>query len=329
MCDTFLYRHNGTVWFCKNSDREPDEPQLVEFHPAYCGENQARATYIDVHVPEQRNAVLLSRPSWIWGAEIGCNEHGVAIGNEAVYTKLISHSGEALLGMDLLRIALEQALTATSACDIIVQYLQEYGQGGPAGYHDKKFRYDNSFIITDHQSSFILETAGRFWARKKINTMAAISNDLSLATDYDDICPEAKPFARQHGWWNGRAEFNFRKAFRTRTMPWVAKAQQRLASNLNFLQQIDTNVVSQQTFMNLLRSHKHDRPSGNADVCMHAKGPLRPSATTNSMIAELKSNTMPRVWSSFGQPCENEYKRVNLDEVAILKNEQPRLTLER
>jgi dipeptidase len=321
MCDTFVYRDNNhksnSVWFCKNSDREPDEPQLVEYHPAYTGQNQQATTYLNIDVPNQRSAVLLSRPSWIWGAEIGVNEHGVAIGNEAVYTRLIQKTGTALLGMDLLRIALEQAQTAESACNIIIQYLQKYGQGGPAGYRDKKFRYDNSFMVSDHDESFILETAGKFWAKKRVSTMAAISNDLSLTTDYDEISPAAKSFALHKGWWNGKDEFDFRAVFRTRFMPWAARSKQRRECNLRNLQQLSPAAVDEQSFIPLLRAHKRNKPSSNADVCMHAKGLLRPSATTNSMIAKLTTNAMPQVWSSFGQPCQNEFKPVDLTAVSI------------
>jgi hypothetical protein len=41
----------------------------------------------------------------MWGAEMGANEKGVVIGNEAVWTKLNSEDDlvERLLGMDLLR----------------------------------------------------------------------------------------------------------------------------------------------------------------------------------------------------------------------------------
>lgn len=39
----------------------------------------------------------------MWGAEMGANEHGLVIGNEAVWTKIDDDKTEKLLGMDLLR----------------------------------------------------------------------------------------------------------------------------------------------------------------------------------------------------------------------------------
>jgi len=54
---------------------------------------------------EKTYSVVLSKPAWMWGAEMGANERNVVIGNEAVWTKLNGDedSIEALLGMDLLR----------------------------------------------------------------------------------------------------------------------------------------------------------------------------------------------------------------------------------
>lgn len=62
-----------------------------------------QCTYIEVEQVWKTHAVILSRPSWLWGAEMGANELGVCIGNEAVWTKEPVGEGEALLGMDLLR----------------------------------------------------------------------------------------------------------------------------------------------------------------------------------------------------------------------------------
>jgi len=64
-----------------------------------------QCTYITVEQAEQTYAVVLSRPSWLWGAEMGANEHGVCIGNEAVWGREEVCDAEALLGMDLVRSA--------------------------------------------------------------------------------------------------------------------------------------------------------------------------------------------------------------------------------
>ena len=50
-------------------------------------------------------AVILSKPAWMWGAEMGANDQGVCVGNEAVWTKLNGPADleEKLLGMDMVR----------------------------------------------------------------------------------------------------------------------------------------------------------------------------------------------------------------------------------
>lgn len=58
----------------------------------------------------QTHAVVLSRPSWLWGAEMGANEHGVSIANEAVITKEPASETEALLGMDLVRLVINDCI---------------------------------------------------------------------------------------------------------------------------------------------------------------------------------------------------------------------------
>src|SRR5512139_3789519 len=111
MCDTLiatkLATSNGIAIFGKNSDRPPNEGQHLAYFPSvkYPANSQVKCTYIEIPQVEKTHAVLLSKPYWMWGAEIGVNEHGLVIGNEAVYSKIPANKEPALLGMDLLRLA--------------------------------------------------------------------------------------------------------------------------------------------------------------------------------------------------------------------------------
>lgn len=62
-----------------------------------------KCTYIEIEQVAHTYAVVLSRPAWLWGAEMGANEHQVCIGNEAVWGRQSADDEEALLGMDLVR----------------------------------------------------------------------------------------------------------------------------------------------------------------------------------------------------------------------------------
>src|SRR5690554_6713593 len=97
---------------------------------------------------------------------MGCNEFGLNIGNEAVFTKE-PYRKKGLLGMDMLRIALERCKTSVEALQLLIDLLGRYGQGGNCGFQ-KRFTYHNSFLIADKNSAYVLETAGEYWAAKKV-----------------------------------------------------------------------------------------------------------------------------------------------------------------
>src|SRR5699024_6114614 len=126
-------------------------------------------------------AVLISRPWWMWGAEMGTNEYGVTIGNQAVFTTSATRGAPGLLGMDLVRLGLERARTADEAIETIVSLLEAYGQNGSCSYEHRAFTYHNSFVIADSSHAVVLETAERQWASEYVRTRSrSISNGLTI-----------------------------------------------------------------------------------------------------------------------------------------------------
>ncbi|GAA1798828.1 hypothetical protein GCM10009795_050390 [Nocardioides hankookensis] len=183
MCDTFVIRGSGGMLLAKNSDRDPNEAQLWEWTPAadHEADEVVRTTYVAVPQVARTHATVVSRPWWMWGAEMGANEHGVAIGNEAVFTKEKASLEPGLLGMDLLRLALERATSAREAAEVVVALLEEHGQSGPCSAEHRRFTYHNSFLVADRESAIVLETAGRHWATEDVRGRArSISNGLTI-----------------------------------------------------------------------------------------------------------------------------------------------------
>lgn len=221
-CDTFvvlppLTAHGGVI-FGKNSDRPKGEVQELIYQPAqqYNPGEQLQCTYITVEQVEATHAVILSKPSWMWGAEMGANANGVVIGNEAVWTKLESplDCDEKLLGMDLVRLGLERSETAEQAVEVITDLLERCGQGGPCSDTVPDFTYHNSFLIADSKEAWVLETAGKVWAAEKITAGCRnISDALSIGTKIDRSSAELKEVAQKHGLWDGQGEFNFARVY--------------------------------------------------------------------------------------------------------------------
>jgi hypothetical protein len=197
MCDTVCVVTADRVLFGKNSDREPGEAQGVELIPARSGRSGAvRCTHVQVPQVERTRAVLLSRPAWMWGGEMGANDAGVVAGNEAVFTRFKA-AKRGLTGMDLLRLALERAATAREAAQVVIELVAVHPQGGRMGFRNQNFSYFSSFLFADAREAWVLETAGLYWALEKVRRL--------------DVDPTAfGPFPRERAdeaslwWWHER-----------------------------------------------------------------------------------------------------------------------------
>jgi len=318
MCDIQVMIRDGITWFAKNSDREPGEPQLVVRVPKEKAkfQNKLKTTYIEIDQTTKRHAVILSKPSWIWGAEMGVNDAGVVIGNEAVFSKVMEHEN-GLIGMDLLRLGLERGDNAQHAMQIIIELLQKHGQGGVAGFRDKSLRYDNSFIIADPKEAWVLETAHRHWVAKKVKTNWAISNCMTIGEDFDRKSAGIEDFAIKKGLLKKNETFNFKKTFDSWFIPFFAGAHKRVQLSNECLAKNIKKPISLQSIANNLRAHNHaskDITAGsNSDVCMHAGGFIRRSQTCGSMISKLSEHGNLHFATGTSAPCLSIFKPVNFD----------------
>jgi secernin len=308
MCDTFAYRgmvaNRKVAWFGKNSDREPNEAHEVVFIK---GKNQPagltlKCTYIEIPQVSTTYDVILCKPEWMWGAEMGINQHGVVIGNEAVFTKGQQPTKQALTGMDLLRLALERSNNAREAVDSITGLLTSYGQGGNCGF-SHPFYYNNSFLIADQVESWVLETVDRDWVAKKFENTTAISNALSIETDWDE------PSNRLH---SGK---NFAALNSDKLMTHFSEAGLRNSCVLKSLNKIQPESSILQAF-EALRAHgenewfSHSSLVANT-VCMHAGfGPIRINQTTGSMVVDMTEDN-PTIWiTGTSAPCLSVFQPI-------------------
>ncbi|KAG6452290.1 secernin-3 [Manduca sexta] len=222
-CDTFVVlpplTKNGVVIFGKNSDRPQNEVQEVVYIKGGSREPKLKCTYITIdESPNPVNTVILSKPAWMWGAEMGANDRNVVIGNEAVWTNNNEGEGDPrqkrLLGMDLVRLGLERGNTAEEALDVVTSLLEKYGQGGPCSENDDSHFYHNSFLIADTKEAWVLETSGKQWAAERIESgYRNISNGLTITTKIHKKSAGLQEKSKSLGLWDGQSEFNFTRCF--------------------------------------------------------------------------------------------------------------------
>jgi hypothetical protein len=250
------------------------EPQRLEHHGAR-REEQTRTTYLTIPGRRADTVPLLgSRPDWMWGFEHGVNEAGVAIGNEAVWTKLDAHEApDALTGMDLVRLGLERAETAADAVTVMTDLLEQHGQGG-ACHPGGKDPYWSSFLVADAEQAFVVETSGREWAVEAVDATRAISNRLTIPS-FDEV---------HHLDSGGIIE--------ARVDPRLEASQKALAS-----EPITVDAVQEH-----LRSHVGMVEEGFT-ICMH----VGDAEVTNASIIALLGGGRPQVWVLAGQPCRSVY----------------------
>lgn len=285
MCDTFGVINNKYALFAKNSDRSPNEPQVIQFIRRHKNKNKKlKTTYIEIEEVEEVYSILISRPSWLWGCEMGVNEYGLCIGNEAIFTKG-KYNKTGLTGMDLVRLALERCKTSKEAKDLIIELIKKYNQGGNCGY-DHNFYYDNSFLIMDRNNIYVLETSkDKFNYEKK--DMWSISNLVTL--DNSNIKED-----KLYRYFSG------------------SKIRNKLVKDkLNK----DIDVLDAFNILRLHNSNNYIKKGSVKSVCMHAGG-IVGDHTTSSMVIKVDKN-IDIYFTGTSLPCKSVFKQFRFNDKVL------------
>jgi len=314
-CDTLVAlpgaTRDGVTLFAKNSDRPPRECQRVVQLPRrrYEPGARVRCQYLELAQVAETAAIIGTQPHWLWGLEQGVNEHRVAIGNETVFTREpLGTTG--LLGMDLVRLGLERARTASEALDVLTMLLETHGQGGSGHFH-LDWPYHNAFLIGDPSAAWILETSDRRWAARRVDAVGNVSNGLALGCDWERASADATSFAVERGWWaaeRGRVDFAAAYADDAGVPPNLCAERRRRAA---VLLAEGRGRLTPAALRSILRDHydagpvHRPRPFDDPrffSLCMHAD-PL--DNTTAAMVARLPRDpdAVATVWICLGSPC--------------------------
>jgi secernin len=334
-CDSLAvhapYTSYGATVLGKNSDRPAGETQPLRWVDSRHGGHPLRLAYVEVEDVTETIAHLGSSPYWCWGHEIGLNVHGVAIGNEALFTRdlalasLQHRSGEevapGILGMELLRLGLERGDTAGRAVEVMTELVERYGQWGAGTVSRDRgaAAYDNSYLIADPREVWVVETSGRRWVAKQVeNPTWSLSNEPTIGTDWTRSSAGLEEYARHQGWWQHCGRLDFAEAFTDTGTP-LQVSHLRLQRSRHMLgDAVKAGPVGFEQVRAVLADHYEgtflDGPKFNAarpdflTICMHA----HPSGftwgnTAASAIAVLPVGGRPYLWWAATTPCTSVY----------------------
>ncbi|MEM0382069.1 MAG: C69 family dipeptidase [Nitrososphaerota archaeon] len=309
MCDILVATPRATkervMLFAKNSDRDPNEAQVLELIPRKKHEEgEVKLTYVEFPQVGETYSIIISRPWWTWGAEMGVNEFGLAIGNTAIFSRE-KLPDKGILGMDIVRLALERSRNSEEALKLITSIVDD--QGG-SGSYEHRLIYSNSFIIADPREAWVLETAGRHWAAKRIESVYSISNALILEGDWDIASDGVEELASKGG-------FSFARHFSDRFYTYFAHGRDRRAYTYGRLREKEGEITIEY-MMSILRSHSTEpylpHKGSMRDICMHYGGLTRPSQTASSQVSELSENGI-HWFTGTSLPCISIFKPLNFN----------------
>lgn len=267
MCDTFVALSSSTrdknVLFAKSADCEVNEANAIVRIPRkkHVKGESVRVTHLVIPQAEETHEIFLTKAFWTYGCEIGINEYGLAMGEEAVFTTEMTEEKDGLIGPDLMRLGLERARNCQEAIEIMTALLEKYGQGGSAELKGNS-HFDSSFLMSDTSEAYIMETAGRKWAVRKIEDLDSISNLLGISTNWTTCSMHS-----------GTGKTDWAKTFALPEIPPTLGSPDRQSITYDKLKE-SAGQITASTMFKIIRHHNDGYHPATADahrnICIHA-----------------------------------------------------------
>jgi secernin len=310
MCDTFValppVTAGKSVILGKSADCRVNEAHALVRYPRQQHQpgQLVRTTHILIPQAAETYEIILSKSYWTWGGEIGINEYGVAIGNEAVFTTVMKdETQDGLITMDLLRLGLERAKTARQAVDVMGEMVHRYGQGGNCEVIGNS-HWDSSYLISDTSEAWVLETAGREWAAKQVGPIDSISNAFTIQKDWK-LCSLSSTLP----------DLDWDEKFGDHAPIEELGSIVRQGATCNFLKGVGKNITIRSAF-NLLRSHPqgyHPATAAEHAICMHVgPGEMRLWNACGAMASEVSPEGTIGWFTGTSGTCTSIFKPVFL-----------------
>ena len=311
-CDTMVSTgassSGGATLFAKNSDRPADEAQPLELHAA-ARPAVSKTQFVELEGPAEAFRHIGSRPDWCWGYEHGFNEHQVVIGNEALPSRLPETDEPKLVGMEIVRLALERGSTAQEAVKVITALVEKYGQGkfsNDAGVRT----YDNIYMVADPAEAYVVETIGHEWAVQPVSGVHSISNVSRMDGDAK-VSTGAEAAAIRHGLFdpaNG-AEFSWSTAYSA--VDNAKSGTRRQSRSSSILAHHDGGIDFGKLMLTLSDhgdsesdpSQFESAPGDLRGICTHPQH--EGGVTASSLVADLcaDGSRLPVYWCAMYAPC--------------------------
>ncbi|PWJ44067.1 C69 family dipeptidase [Sediminitomix flava] len=302
----------GHVMIGKNANRPINEGQaLIRIPRVDHFDKEVECSFISIPQVSSTYEIIISKPYKLWGAEMGMNEFDLAVACSVVEGKnKFLQKNDGLTAQDISRLILERCSNPQEAIALVIELLEKYGQDVNQGSEAFPVYGNATFVISNAEEAWIIETVGHEWIYKRINQFQVISDTYVIGKDYEKHSENLISLAKKL---NVQIDdnFSFKESF-NRKLNFLEKDNAKIKEEL--LSNKLSEALTPRTGIELLKCHFkesnfHPARSSNKDFCLHASGTKNAWQTASSMLVVLRKNSRSTCWmTGTSSPCVSIFK---------------------